>query len=288
MASWNCLQFSVSDRYYEQVCAVLWELGTSGLEEKPLKSGRVRIRAYFPMSSEFSAVSAAFLASCLKIGAPVEPFSSHVQEERDWLKKWRSQLKPFLAGQRFYIIPRPELDDPVPGERIPIWIEPGMAFGTGTHETTQLCLRSLERIQLKGKSLLDFGTGSGILAIAAVRLGARRVVACDIDPEAISIARSNSVINGCDREIEWVTGGISRIGRNRFDFVVANLTADVIESLLPQFASCLKPGGTLFFSGILMDQVSCLRKAIQSHRLAVLKQDTKGEWVCLTTSRAAR
>jgi ribosomal protein L11 methyltransferase len=265
----------------------LWELGTIGLVEKPLRSGRVRILAYFPQSPEFSTVSAVFLASCRKIGAPVEPLSTHVQEERDWLKKWRSQLRPFRAGRRFYIIPRPEVDHPIPEDRIPLWIEPRMAFGTGTHETTQLCLRSLERIQLKGKSLLDIGTGSGILAIAAIRLGARSVVACDIDPEAISVARSNSVVNGCDREIEWVTGDISKIERNRFDFVVANLTSDVIEGLLPQFASHVKPRGTLFFSGLLMDQVPYLRKAIQFHQLAILKQDRKGEWVCLTASRVA-
>ncbi len=285
MASWNYLEFSISAHHYDGVCTLLWELGTSGIEERSLGSKRVRIRAFFPRDAEISTVSNTFLISCGKLGASLSRFSAKVQKDMDWLKKWRAEVKPFQVGHRFYIIPSLELDHPVPEARIPIWIEPGMAFGTGTHETTQLCLQSLEQSSLHDKTLLDVGAGSGILAIAAAKLGAKKVVACDIDSEAVAVSRSNTVINGCDREIELVVGDITRIGRNRFDFVVANLTKDLIVELLPQFISRLKPGGTLILSGILIEQVGLLRKTIQQLPFSILRRDKKGEWACLTLNR---
>jgi ribosomal protein L11 methyltransferase len=160
-----------------------------------------------------------------------------------------------------------------------------MAFGTGTHETTQLCLKAMERTISPGSTCMDVGTGSGILAIAALKLGARQCVACDIDPVAIEIATANGRKNRCGSKIRWALGEIDQIPRFKPDVLVANLTVEIIEQRFPTFVRRLKSGSRLILSGVLNHQaprLEPLRRRYQLESTARLKQ---GEWSCLIYSR---
>jgi ribosomal protein L11 methyltransferase len=286
MKQWNYLQFSILIRDYDKASGFLWDLGTQGIEEHHLKSSRVRIKAYFDPASDILSIEKGFKASCGLANIPLFSISLKIQKEKDWLKRWRSQLNPFPVGKRFYLFPSANRTGSAPGGRIPLWIEPSMAFGTGTHETTQLCLEAIEEYLWPKTSLLDVGTGSGILAIAATKLGARKVVACDTDPVAIRIARANAEINRCPSPIEWVLGDIGKTGSCHFDFLVANLTADIIEESIPQFEKQLRSRGVLVLSGILSSQSVHIRSLLPGTLLGTQRRKKKGEWDCLVLRKS--
>jgi ribosomal protein L11 methyltransferase len=195
--------------------------------------------------------------------------------DRDWLGEWKKGWQPVDVGSRFLIAPPwSEIAD---GEtRIVIRIEPGMAFGTGTHETTRLCLAAIEKY-FTGGSFLDVGTGTGILAIAAAKLFPEgRVEACDTDAEAIEIARENARLNAVAERIDFRVGTIDETTASA-DMVCANLTADVIIPLLPALvgATC----GRLILSGILNSQESLIRERLHDSGIAEpLEVAADGEW----------
>jgi ribosomal protein L11 methyltransferase len=285
MKEWNYLEFSLSLEDYDIASGILWWLGTKGIEEHTLKTGRTRVKAYFDSDLDIQEVATGFQAACRRAGISSGTLALKCQKERDWLKVWREEIQPFRVGERFYIIPNPETPGPLPENRFVVWLEPGMAFGTGTHESTRLCLEALEQTVLVNRKLLDVGTGSGILSIAAARLGCRRVVACDVDPEAIRVARSNSVINQCGHEIEWVVGDLRKVRNGRFDLVVANLTAEVILEELGELSKRLTVGGVLVLSGILDTQSSMVQSALGNTGLRRSRVRRKGEWVCLIATK---
>ena len=172
-----------------------------------------------------------------------------------------------------------------PPASISIFMEPGMAFGTGTHETTQLCLESLERDFVPGTTCLDVGTGSGILAIAAVKLGARRVVACDIDPIAVTIAAQNGAQNDCGVKIRWIQGDVEQVRRFQPGCIVANLTVELIEQEFWKFEQRLKQGALLIVSGVLNRQAIRVERLRQQSSLRLRRRLKKGEWTCLVYDR---
>ena len=181
--------------------------------------------------------------------------------ERDWLEEWKQGWKPVEIG-RFIIAP-PWSDLGETHDRIVIRIEPGMAFGTGTHETTRLCLNAIQK-HFAGGSFLDVGTGTGILAIAAARLFPEaRVEACDTDEMAITIARENAEANGVLGQIDFRAGSIEESTASA-DIVCANLTADVISSLLPTLVSLTC--GKLILSGILETQIEMVQAGLAQLR----------------------
>ena len=160
-----------------------------------------------------------------------------------------------------------------------------MAFGTGTHETTQLCLEVMEDYLKPGTSFLDVGTGSGILALGAAKLGAQPIAACDSDSVAIGIARSNAAVNRCASRLRLVSGDIRKVGQRRFDVVAANLTLEIIEESLSQMERRLDSGGILILSGILVRQLSRLQPQLSKAAFSVIEKRKKGEWVCLVLSK---
>jgi len=281
MKQWNYLQFSILVRDYDKASGFLWDLGTLGVEENHLKSRRIRIKAYFDAASDIRTIEEKFKASCKLANISLFSISHRIQKEKDWFKRWRSQLTPFPVGKRLYVFPFANQTDSTPDGRIPLWIEPSMAFGTGTHETTQLCLEAIEEFLWSKASLLDIGTGSGILAIAATKLGAGKVVACDTDPVAIRIARANAENNQCPSSIEWVLGEMRKTAPGHFDFLVANLTAEIIEELIPQLEKQLRPKGVVVLSGILGSQSSHIQSLLVGTSLATQRRKKKGEWDCL-------
>ena len=169
--------------------------------------------------------------------------------------------------------------------RIPIFIEPGMAFGTGTHETTQLCLEALEQYLPARGTCLDVGTGSGILAIAAVKLGSRKVVGCDIDPIAVEIAARNSSQNACGTKARWVLGDLESTRPFQPGCLVANLTVELIEEEFRKLEQRVKHGACLILSGLLNGQVRRIENLRRKSSLRLRRRLTKGEWSCLVYVR---
>ncbi len=284
MTYWPYLECCVLPSDFEMVSAILWEIGTGGIEEAEAGPGWVCIKAYFSAGSQIENVLDKFIRACRRQAIQLQQLQLHSLENRDWLQEWRAGLKPFPVGRKFFVIPTEPHDFQPPRQRIPILLEPGMAFGTGTHETTQLCLEAIETLARPGGSLLDIGTGSGILAMAAFKLGMKRIVGCDIDPDAIAVARANANINHC-KKIDWILGDIETIGMRRFDLAVANLTIDPIEKYLSRMERRVKRGGLLILSGLLKDQVKRLAPLIEGSSLKRIQLRSRGEWVCLALQR---
>jgi ribosomal protein L11 methyltransferase len=212
------------------------------------------------------------------------------EKDRDWLNEWKKEWQPVELGR--LVIAPPWSVVKATKDRVVVRIEPGMAFGTGTHETTRLCLKAIMRF-FKGGSFLDVGTGTGILAIAAAKLfPAARLTACDTDAAALEIARENARLNDVSERISFVVGSVNEAGPQSeagseagsftasADFVCANLTADIISSMLPALisASC----GRLVLSGILAEQIdSIVDQLHQSGSSGNLVMMQDGEWVAL-------
>jgi ribosomal protein L11 methyltransferase len=278
---WYAVELKVERAAEEAAEYALMEAGALGTETaKTGEAGMMSVAGYFSSVPEREVVRA-FVLDALRIYAL--PASSvgemNVREvaARDWLGEWKKSWQPVEVGTRFVIAPPWSEVESKPG-RILIRIEPGMAFGTGTHETTRLCLAALEKY-FTGASLLDVGTGTGILAIAAAKLDARsRIEACDTDAEAVEIARENATLNGVAAQINFRVGTIEAAGAS-FDCVCANLTADVILPLLPALigATC----GRLILSGILDTQAASIRTRLAELGVNNTETVADGEWVAI-------
>ena len=205
--------------------------------------------------------------------------------EEDWRDSWKRYFRPRRIGRRLVVKPSWATYEVAAGDTV-IEIDPGMAFGTGQHPTTAMCLRALEERLRPGDAVLDLGAGSGILAIAAAKLGAGRVLALDIDPQAVKAARENAAANGVQGVVEVREGTLPEgAPGERCDMVVANISGLTIERLAPAFAESLREGGTLIVSGFLEDSVDGLSRALEAAGFAVERVDAEGVWRALTAVR---
>ncbi|MCK6412866.1 MAG: 50S ribosomal protein L11 methyltransferase [Azonexus sp.] len=233
---------------------------------------RSRIVALFEPDADVAAILAEAAAN---IGLPAVPeWQSEALEEQNWVQLTQSQFDPIRVSGRLWIVPSwHESPDPT---AINLILDPGMAFGTGSHPTTRLCLEWLEREVTPGVSLLDYGCGSGILAIAGARLGAARVAGVDIDPQAVVAARDNAERNGVDAlfadSAEPVAG--------EYDLVVANILSNPLRVLAPAICAHVRPGGRLALSGILREQAEEII-GIYANWLPLTIADVREDWVCL-------
>ncbi|MDT7604708.1 MAG: ribosomal protein methyltransferase [Acidobacteriota bacterium] len=280
---WYALDITLEAAAREAVAYALSEAGALGTEEacEPDAEGLVRATAYFDTPPSRERVRAE-LFDALRI---YELPSSSVRDivaprevaARDWLGEWKKNWQPVEVGERFVVAP-PWSEVGNDAGRIVIRIEPGMAFGTGTHETTRLCLEAIENY-FDGASFLDVGTGTGLLAIAAAKLrpGAR-VEACDTDADAVGIARENARLNGVGERTSFRVGTVDDETASA-DFVCANLTADVIVPLLPALvgATC----GRLVLSGILATQTAVVRHALARLGVSDYETSVAGEWIAI-------
>ena len=179
--------------------------------------------------------------------------------DNDWAYSWQKYYKPLTIGDRLYVVPEWERDKPVPEGRSPLYLNPGLTFGTGSHASTQLCLEGVEAHTVPGRSVLDLGCGSGILSIAALCLGASHAVAVDIDPKAVDVAYENAALNGIGKDRYTVMAGnviadrslAARLARERYHLVLANIVADVIIPLSAQVPALLEQDGVFLCSGII-------------------------------------
>ncbi len=200
--------------------------------------------------------------------------------EEDWANNWKQYFKPTEVGSRLLICPTWEQEPPT--ERKVLHLEPGAAFGTGTHDTTRLCLEELDRLVKPGDTVLDLGCGSGILAIATLLLGAESAVGVDIDPVAVKTACENGERNGfAEPALRFVCGDLADKVDGRFSLVVANIVADVILLFAPQVPRFLAPGGAFVCSGILTERAQEVTDGLQRAGLTVTERRDSGGWTCL-------
>lgn len=211
----------------------------------------------------------------------------------DWRNNWKKYWKPFRADDHIIILPTWEDPIETADDDIVIRLDPGMSFGTGTHHTTKLCIHQLSRYVKPGMSVLDVGTGSGILAIIAAKLGAGRVCAVDIDPDCITSLKENMKVNGLtDRDIESHQGDLNTdralretIGFESYDIVAANILADVIMPLSDVIGEVMKPGALFISSGILDSRGDEVKAALERNHFEIIEQTKSGEWVSITARK---
>lgn len=204
--------------------------------------------------------------------------------EADWAEAWKAQLNVLHIGQ--HIVIRPSWLDytPTPNDLV-IDLDPGMAFGTGLHPTTHLCLEALEDLVKPRARVLDLGTGSGILAIAAAKLGARSVMAVDNDPVAVKTARENVIANGVQEIVDVTRGSLENVA-GHYDLVMVNILARVIVEMLQEgLGSRVRPGGKIVAAGIIIDQEAQVIEALGQGKLALSERQQRGDWVCLVAER---
>lgn len=213
-------------------------------------------------------------------------------EDKDWINNWKQYFKQFYVDD-ILIIPSWEKVKPEDRDKMIIHIDPGTAFGTGMHETTQLCIRQLKKYVTKDTELLDVGTGSGILSIIALKLGARHAVGTDLDPCAVPAVEENKEVNGIPVEaFDMMIGNIiddkevqDKVGYEKYDIVTANILADVLVPLTPVIVHQMKPGAVYITSGILDVKEEVVKEAVVAAGLEVVEVTHQGEWVSVTARK---
>lgn len=269
------------------VCTENLQVDAFSVTEIP-ESTLITVKAYFsdpPETSEYMDE----ISQMLQQLAAAERFTylppavATVQSE-DWSNSWKVNFKPLRVGRRLLIVPSWEEIAPADDDCV-LRIDPGMAFGTGGHETTRLCLELLEDIlndmpTMTVPSLLDLGTGSGILAMAAVKLGAGRVWAVDIDPLAVEVAAENMAINELSDQIRCDTTPLEAINE-KFDILLANILAEELVRLSPALIKRLETGGSLVLSGILAEKEALVREGFAPYGLEYLETRHSGEWIAI-------
>jgi ribosomal protein L11 methyltransferase len=241
------------------------------------------VRAYLP-SSELGAVLTEDLRRSMEAFPAVELVAKPIFEQ-DWAVSWREFFGVVDTGGRVVIVPS-WIDYEAPPGKLPIRLDPGQAFGTGHHETTRLCLSALEDTLRPGMRVLDVGTGSGVLAIAAIKLGAASVDALDIDPIAAEVARANCDENGIGPEVEVRTGSLARGHASRYDLVISNISTPANTALAPHFGDVVSPGGTLILSGILSPDAQAVIDAMKVAGFTPLGVKEERDWCAIQMRRA--
>ena len=197
--------------------------------------------------------------------------------DEDWSQAWKQYFRVTPVGEKLVIKPAWENYTPTDGQ-IVLEVDPGMAFGTGTHPTTALCLREIERLNLDGKTVFDIGTGSGILATAAAKLGAQKIIAADNDETALKVARENAAQNKVADKITFVASDLFFAVEGKADVIIANIVADIILRLLPDVKSHLNADGILLVGGIIDDREEEIRQAATQQGLSFSKMTAEKEW----------
>ena len=282
--SWHQLTLDVPDDLIDAVVGEVSDDGVAGVWESHVpEPGVTRLVIYFNIRSNLDTVEDSVRTVFQRADRSNPPISRSIVEDLDWTGEWKKSYTSFPIGDDFFVMPSWE-DCKCPDDRLPIRIDPGQAFGTGTHETTQLTMEALGRWVEPDQTVLDLGTGSGILAISARLLGAKDVFACDIDPVAVQVARAN-VERNAEEDIFVFCGSLDAVKTDSIRLLLANLTADLITGLLQEFRRVLTRHGIAILSGILREQSEELRKFITSNGFSIFEEITQGEWLVLIVDK---
>ena len=309
--SWLEVSLVVSGELAEAVAEVLARFAPGGVavesgvayrhdEDEGTPSGAVCVRAYMPNDEKIEETRQKLEEALYYLGM-IQPLPAPVFEtiaDQNWMEAWKEHYQPTPIGKRLIIVPA-WLESP-DEKHIPIKIDPGMAFGTGTHPTTQLCLELLENyfdasssLITRHLSLIDIGCGSGILSIAALKLGADFALGVDIDEAAVKVSRENADVNGIAAgQFTLGIGSVLEILEGRFGvrsapLVLANILAPVIIRLFADgLADLVAPGGVLILSGILQEQVESVVSAAQAHGMELVEKRQMGDWAAMICKRS--
>ena len=306
--NWLEVSLIVNGELAEAVADVLARFAYSGVmmeqgvkytddEDAGTPTGPITVRAYLQMNDQIEETRQKLEESLYYLGRiqPLPAASYKQIADQNWMEAWKQHYKPILIGERLVILPA-WLDSPDPS-RIAIKIDPGMAFGTGTHPTTQLCLELMEKAILEPQSstkdlrVIDVGCGSGILSIAALKLGAASALGVDIDAGSIVNARENARTNQVGSELILDVGSVQEVLAGKFAFrkaplVLANILAPVIVRLFDAgLADLIEENGSIILSGILQEQERSVLEAAQAKDLRMNERKQLGDWVAMTMSR---
>lgn len=302
---WLEVSVAVPREQLEEVGIIFAELGTGGvaIEDPALFSkyldepedrvaldphslaNEPRVKGYFP-AGEGAGARLAELKRRLESflgGTPYQLLAREIEEE-DWAGAWKAYYRPLAVGRRLVVKPSWKEFHPLPGQVV-IEMDPGMAFGCGTHPTTRLSLAVLEGLLCGGEAVVDVGTGSGILAVAAALLGARRVLAVDNDPVAVAVTRENVERNGVQDVVEVRVGDLLAGVAGPVEVVVANINAEAVVRLAPAAAEVLRPGGFLVASGIIREREEEVRDALRGLPFTLAGSRRLNSWVTLIARR---
>ena len=264
--------------------SVSYEEATPETPYKPIPLGGSQANASWPLVRLTALCRAQddldrlLLGACSAAGIPVPDHEFRAVLDENWVEKSREQFSPIRVSDRLWIVP--SWRDPPDRDAVNIVLDPGLAFGTGSHASTLLCLQWLERTIRGGETVIDYGCGSGILAIAALRLGAHRAIGVDIDPAAVVVARANALRNRAAAEFLDGCEALSTVA----DIVVANILANPLQVLAPLLASRCVPGGRLALAGILAFQANEIEKVYAPWIQFEARTEAEG-WVCLSGVR---
>jgi ribosomal protein L11 methyltransferase len=298
--AWVEASLRVSEELAESVADVMARFAPRGVtliydtiqpdpDGEGIPIGPVTVRAYLPMGPDVENRRAG-LAEALWHLSRISPMPAPVFREvadRDCTREWKKTYRPIRIGKRLLILPS-WMDRQAAEDDVVLRLDPGMAFGTGMHPTTQLCLEALEERIQPGMDVIDVGCGSGILSIAALRLGAARASGWDIDPEAVEVARENAVLNGVESRFDIRPGSLQQLLAEKKSamLVAANILAGVLRRMLhASLASTVRPGGYLLLSGILRDQSDAVETAVRESGLHLVEKKTRGDWVALLAEK---
>lgn len=286
MRTWFEIRCSITHELEDSLVSFMIDLGATGCQVE-----NNTLLAYFSekvCTTHILNKIENYLKELLQLGFPVIPGQIKVRKivEQDWNSEWKKYFKPIQISKHLYVKPTWEKWQAPKGAQV-IEIDPGQAFGTGNHVTTRTMLQFLEKYLKPETLVLDVGTGTGILAIAAVKMSAKKVIALDIDPVAISTAKQNLQINRTENKINLLVGSVSCLKyKQNFDMILANLTGQAIISMIGDFANLLKPAGHLLISGILQVEMNSIIEKIQETRAFHLSEHKiEDDWVTFSFKR---